>query len=400
MQSTWQSLDDAAALLPPLLRDLYRRFDDVAPFFEYNPFDPASFQRRAAWLDARDGSHRAAVAEALVEANRGYGADEAAQRNAAALADPGTLAVVTGQQAGLFGGPLHTLYKAVTAIRLAGELSQRLERRVVPVFWMASEDHDYDEVRRAYLLDQAGRVRELALPPRTGPRASVGALPVPRRVRGLLREVAQALGPRARHPEFLDQALEELDAARDWGDWFARLMARWLSAHGLIILDPMLRPLRLPLREFYPLALVRREGVHRELAAAASRLQRRGYPVQLEVERDHCNLFYLADGERVALHWRDAQLVGRGGQVRLGVGEGTALMRREPWRFSPNVVLRPLVQDLLLPTLAYVAGPAETAYLAQLRDVYPLFGLQMPVVVPRLSVTLVAPEVGARLRDH
>lgn len=400
MQSTLQSLDEADALLPPLLRDVYRRFDDVASFFEYNPHDPASFERRAAWLDRHFGGRREAVATALVEANRGYGADEAAIANAAALSDPETLAVVTGQQAGLLGGPLHTLYKAVTAVRMAADLSRRLGRRVVPIFWMASEDHDYDEVRRAFVLDQAGRVRELSLPPRAGRRASVGELPVPRRVRGLLREVTQALGPRARHPELLDEAVKALELSRDWGEWFARLMAGWLSSQGLVILDPMLRPLRLLLREFYPLALVRREGIHRELAAAAQRLERRGYPVQLAIEPDHCNLFFYADGERVALHWQDAQLVGRGGQIRLSVGEGATLMREEPWRFSPNVALRPMVQEILLPVLAYVAGPAETAYLAQLRDVYPLFGLQMPVIAPRLSLTLVAPEVGERLRAH
>src|SRR5690606_21263435 len=142
-------------------------------------------------------------------------------------------------------------------------------------------------------------------------------------------------------PEFLDEAAQALEVARDWGDWFARLMAGWLSAQGLVILDPMRRPLRLLLREFWPLALVRREGVHRELAAAAQRLERRGYPVQLAIEPDHCNLFFYADGERIALRWEGGHLVGRDGRVRLSVGEGTALMREEPWRFSPNVVLRP-----------------------------------------------------------
>lgn len=399
MRSTLQPLDGAETLLPPLLRDLYRRFDDVASFFEYNPHDPESYQRRAQWLDRHFAGRRAEVAAALVEANRAYGAHEAALDNAAALAEPGTLAVVTGQQAGLLGGPLHTLYKAVTAVRLAAEMSRHLERRVVPVFWMASEDHDFDEVRRAFLLDHAGRVRELSLPPRAGG-GSVGALPVPRRVQGLLQEMASALGPRARHAEFLEQAVRELERARDWGDWFARLMAGWLSAEGLVVLDPMLKPLRLLLRDFYPQALVRRDGIQREIAAAAQHLQRRGYPVQLAVEPDHAHLFFYRDGRRAALHWQDQYLVDRAGQVRLSAAEATALMRSEPWRFSPNVVLRPMVQELLLPTLAYVAGPAETAYLAQLRHVYPLFGLQMPVIAPRLSLTLVAPEVGERLRAY
>ncbi|HEY8450128.1 MAG TPA: bacillithiol biosynthesis cysteine-adding enzyme BshC, partial [Bacillota bacterium] len=364
MQAVVQAWDgEAAQLFPRLFADYWERFSDLQSFFPYNPWDGESYARRAAWLDQAFTGDRGALAADLRDYQHQLDADAAALQQVALLAQPGTLVVVTGQQAGLLGGPLFTLYKAVTAIRLARELGEQLGRPVVPVFWIASDDHDFDEVRRAYLRDRRGRLRELALPGQRG-RRPVGELPPPRRWLSLLREVEQALGERLHHRPVLERA-EHIPADANWADAFGRLLAGLLSRYGLVILNPMRRPLRALLRDFFPLALLRKDSIHRELAAAATRLERRGYPPALAFDVEHSHLFLLEDGERVALQFQDGELVDRDGRVRLSLASALRLMDEEPWRFSPNVVLRPLAQDKLLPTLAYVAGPGEVGYLAQ-----------------------------------
>lgn len=398
LRVTFQTFYDPLPNDSSLFRTYTHAFSEASSFFEYDPHDPNSFRRRADRLHAQFRGDRSAISKALVRANENYGAAAAALENARALGDAGTLAVVTGQQTGLFGGPLYTLYKAITTIRLAQDLTDQLGRRVVPVFWMASEDHDFDEVRRAVLLDRRGRLRRLDLPKIDTERVSVGQLPVPRRIQSLLREMTAALDSRCRFAEFERTALQTAALSSSWAEWFGRQVAAWLSNYGLVVLDPMLPELRVAVKDFMPIALLRREGIHRELTTAAIRLERRGFRPGLAIEPEHANFFFYHRGQRRGMFWDNGFLVDRAGQVKLSVAEATALMNSEPTLFSPNVVLRPLVQDLLLPTVGFVVGPGELAYLAQMREVYRLFGLEMPVVVPRLSATLIAPEVGECLR--
>lgn len=397
MQAAFQLFEESHHIFPQLFVHYLHRFPDLRAFFEYDPYDPRSVERRARWLDEHFRGDRKTLAADLEQFNREIGAADAAIENARALGDDKALAIVTGQQAGLLGGPLYTLYKALSAIRLAEVASNQLNRPVIPVFWIASEDHDFDEVRRAFFNDAKGAIREIALPPAPGMRVSMSDRPVPRRVAGMLREIRQALGPVMRDADVLQQAEAAAVAARSWSDWFARLMANWLSPYGLVMLDPMRRDLRRPLANFWPTVLVRGEGIHRETTAAARRLRRNGYEPGLELDTNHSHLFVFHDQERLALFWQGDTLVDREGRIRLTAGQATRLMREEPWRFSANVVLRPIVQEILLPTLAFVAGPGEIAYLAQMRHVYPLFGLQMPIIHPRASFTVVTPEVAQRL---
>lgn len=396
-------LADPLAPFPPLFRDLIGGGPAAAAFFTYDHRDPDSFVRRAAWLDEREastheGSVREAVARALVEQNLRLGAHARALESARALAQRGTLAVVTGQQAGLLGGPLYTLFKAVTAVRLAADLSARLGRPVVPVFWLATEDHDYEEVAQTWVVDRHGRLRRLRLPRAEDARRSVGDVPVPPAAESVVAEFAAALGPQG--AALAGRLLDAARASGSLGEWCARLLADWLSPHGLVLLDPMDPALRRPLRGLFASALLRREAVYRELAAAATRIERRGGVPALTHGPEHTHLFLYHEGRRLALLWGDGGLSDRDGRVRLTVAEAARLIQESPERFSPGVVLRPVAQDMLLPTLAFVVGPGEAQYLAQAGGVYRLFGLQMPVLVPRLSLTLVPPEVADALREH
>ncbi|MFS8641115.1 MAG: bacillithiol biosynthesis cysteine-adding enzyme BshC, partial [Symbiobacteriaceae bacterium] len=339
-----QPLDELELLYPDFFVHYLQDFERVRPFFLYDPHDPEAFARRALALE-RSGHRpsREAVAEALHAYNRRLGAEEPALEAARRLADPQALAVVGGQQPGLATGPLYTVYKALGVIRLARQLEDNLRRPVVPVFWLATEDHDLEESNRLYVVDDRGRLRLLRLPaPAGGGQLSLGALPLTPAARAVVAELVRLSGASHENP-FARLLEEERQAARTFGEWAARLMARLFSGHGLVLLDPMEPSLRRLARSLLQRAVVRREAIHRELTAAAQRLERRGYRPQLQLAPEHSHLFYYDRGRRVALLWRDGEFTDRHGRLHMSAGEVARRLEISPESFSPNVVLRPMV---------------------------------------------------------
>ncbi|WPD20037.1 bacillithiol biosynthesis cysteine-adding enzyme BshC [Thermaerobacter composti] len=398
-----QSLERLEWVYPEFFVHYQRDFARVQSFFNYDPSDETAFARRAEAL-ARSPHQppREVVAQALVAYNASLDADEPALEVARRLADPRALVVVGGQQPGLATGPLYTVYKAVGILRWARQIEAALGRPVIPVFWLATEDHDLAECNQLHVLDERGRLHRLALPlpaAVAGGQPPVGTLPLPPAARALVAEVARLAGVPADHP-----ALEVLEDARQraatLGQWVGRLMARLFGRDGLVLLDPMDPTLRRLSRPLLQRAVVRREAIHRELAAAAARLRRRGYPPALDVDPAHANLFYFDGRRRAALLWQGGRFRDRQGRVAFSPAELARELESRPEAFSPNVVLRPLVQDWLLPVVGFVVGPGEAQYLAQLRDVYPLFGLEMPVLLPRPGFTLVEPAAVDRLQRY
>ncbi len=313
---------------------------------------------------------RAALVEALRPLNPGSAALER-------LAEPGAVAVVTGQQVGLFSGPSYTIYKALTAIRLAAELSAR-GTPAVPVFWLATEDHDFDEVNHCTVFDAAHR------PIKLGMRRSAQNQPV--------GEVALNTPPVAelreafREMPFADETVAMVERAythgRTMGAAFSTLLKELLAGFDLIHIDPMapaVRALAAPTVraavEAAPELTERLLERNRELAAA-------GYHAQVHVEASTSLVFLLENGRRLALRRHNSEYVLNG--RRLNTSE---LAARAP-ELSPNALLRPVVQDALLPTAAYVGGPAELAYLAQSEVIYRRLLGRMPVPFPRSGFTL------------
>ncbi len=372
----------------------------MAPFFRYVPADDGSLTARYAALGGRgSAARRLRVAEALALYQERIGADPPAVENAARLGR-GAVAVVTGQQPGLLGGPLFTAYKAVTAIMLARRAEGLLGVPVVPVFWVASDDHDFSEVNAAWAVDRRGRLQELRLP---GVQGAIpgGAYPVGARalqLAGTLAEVAGA-GPHGQYPHTAEVTAFALAAGRrsaSLAEWFARLMARLFSRHGLVLLDPRLAELRAEAGEVLAEAVARREEVAGALRAAGEALGARGFPAAF-ARGDQAYLFMEEGQRRTGLVWDGRSFADRRGSFWAAERELESAIRSHPEKFSPSAALRPVVQEVLLPTLCQVAGPGELTYLAQLKEVFSLFGLEMPPVRPRLSLTMVPPEVAVAL---
>jgi bacillithiol biosynthesis cysteine-adding enzyme BshC len=379
----------------PLFADYLHNFQRVGAFYSYDPFQQESFSQAAREISL-DQVRRTTVADVLANQNEEAGAGPETQENIARLRCGQALAVVTGQQVGLFGGPAYSVYKALTAIKLARKLTaQGIES--VPVFWLASEDHDFEEVNHATFLEDGGgllTLRDSASPQKDAP---VGQVSFGSSIEELRRQLDD-LWP----SELKDEPRRLLAGyvlGRGYADAFARLFLQLFADQGLIILDPLHPTFHALSRPLYRRAL-EQDGRLQSLIRERSReLDRQGYHVQVRPKDSSTLLFFILDGRRLPVRRRGSEFF-LPGQGKRSLATLQDQLEAEPSKFSANVLLRPLVQDSLLPTVAYVAGPNEMAYFAQAHVLYEELLDRMPVIVPRASLTLVDPRVQRLFRKY
>ena len=362
----------------PLFLDYLHRFGALSPFFTGDPFDPAAWRKMATALAGRVPS--TSTATPLRALNTALGADELALLSIDALGD-GALAVITGQQVGLFGGPLYTLYKALTAVRLARAAEAELQTKVVPLFWMDTDDHDFAEVQSTWILDAANELVELRYDTEdASEKLPVGGRKLTPAIGTVLDEAARSLPDTEFKEDMLSTLGESYAAGRTMAEAFGAWLLRMTRGSGLVIIDPSLPELKA-----LGVAVFAREleegSVSRKLVQqTTAELVERGYHAQATPSESHLNLFH-ADPLRSPVTISENEKGNKDELVRR--------LRDEPSHFSPNVLLRPIYQDTLFPTLAYVAGPNELAYFAQLKGVYEHFDLTMPLIASRASFTVI-----------
>jgi bacillithiol synthase len=378
----------------PFNVDVATAFDKVAHAFAGDPAQPAAWREAIARVTAQ-ARDRGSVAAALAAQLSARQAPEAARANAARLADPRTVVVATGQQAGSFGGPIFTLLKALTAVKLARAVEAAHGVPAVPVFWVDAEDHDWEEVAGSTVLDAELTPKgvHMGACPRTGS-CPISAIPLPPgAAAAALAALREALPPTEFTPALLDTLARHYADGVTLARAFAGLVDGLLGPLGLVVYDasdPATKPL---VASLFARELSSPGETSLLASAAGAALEARGYKAQVTPGPEATALFAMGE-TREPIRRTD------GGDYTIGdrhvsradlVAEATA----HPERFSPNVLLRPLVQDTIFPTIAYVGGPSEVAYFAQLKDVYAHFGLPMPLIVPRTTATFVD---GAGLR--
>lgn len=381
--------------LSPLFLDYLAGGSKVIPFLGDAGYGLDAIAGAAERARAHSPRSREAVAAALVRQQEARGAQRAVEQ-ARLLAHEDTVAVVTGQQAGLFGGPLFVLHKALAILELSRRLTDETKRPAVPVFWVAADDHDFAEVRSACVIDKEGAIRILRYAPKTEPVGQPAfTIMLDDTVGRLVEELGEALPPSPHLDEVLAVVSESYRPGESLSGAFARMLSRLLP--DVVVLDssdPALKAVSAGIlaRE------VEESSPSSRLALEAGRaLLDAGYHQQVPVRDGFLNLFMLADGERRALGLADGGLEVRGVGTRMTFSEALGRIDAEPGIWSPNALLRPLAQDTLLPTAAYVGGPAEVAYHAQIGACYAHFGVPRPVIFPRPSVTVVEPAQGRAL---
>ena len=347
-----------------LFADLSYHFDRVARFYRHNPHQRESFA-----VAAREVSYpedrRAAMAKVLEAQNPG-------NPLVARFAQAGTLAVLSGQQVGLFSGPAYTIYKALTAARLAEDLNAK-GISSVPIFWLATEDHDFHEVDHVWVFDAAKHPVELSSPAPSawqGKQRPAGMYPVENPP---IAELRAALAGFEHGEEVADLVANSYQPGRTMGTGFRALLSKLLGSVGILMLDPLDPQLRAVGAPFMAGALAAAADLKSALLNRNRELAAAGYHAQVNIEESSSLFFLLENGERTTLRRKDAEF---------------ASLQDRAAQISPNALLRPVWQDYLLPTVAYVGGPAELAYLAQSQVIYDRLLGRMPVAVSRTSFTL------------
>ena len=373
-----------------------RRFYPEAVSFHYEVSD-----RRERVL-ANYKTDRGAVCDALERMNRGWGASEKTLVNIGLLREADCIAVVSGQQVGLFTGPLYTIYKSLSAVKLAECMSQR-GIKAVPVFWMATEDHDFPEVAKAEFINRDCVFSSVSAPAELHPEGlPVGRVILDESLPATIHDLLSAL-PQTEFSEDLEKLLREAyQPGRTFGDAFARVMSQLTGELGLIILDPLDSQLKKLAAPLYAEAAQRAHEIANAIVNRSRELEAAGYHAQVAPSENSFPLFWHDEnGARHALARTESGKYQAKGESQKPDREGgldsrehtaeelSAWCLREPDRFSPNVTLRAVVQDFLLPTVAYYGGAAEIAYFAQTAEVYRILDRPVTPILPRASLTMV-----------
>lgn len=384
--------------------DAYVKRSDgrLAGLFGSHPEAAGDWRARADWLRRSESlrADRRQVAEALAAFNRKAGASAATNANVEALGT-GAFAVVGGQQAGLLTGPVMVIHKAVSVVNAAKWAEKEVGCKVVPVFWIAGEDHDWDEANHACLVTAGSVLKKLAVGREGRSKTSVSRTKLdPGTWSAVLGELADSLPDTEFKPELLESLKLAASASDTLTELFARIMASLFAKEGLVLIDaddPALRRLEAPM---FIRMLEKGEELERAYASGSSGLSELGYALQVEPQPGCANLFVYRDpaidpnagrleGERVLLYRKDGGMfTDRKETFAVSQPALLALAAETPELFSNNVLTRPLMQDYVLPVLATVVGPAEIAYWAQLGEAFRSLGMAMPIVLPRTSYTV------------
>lgn len=367
-----------------LFADFLSYSSQVQQFYPRSPRFTEWFQGEVSRVNY-DGGRRERVAAILERQNKAWNAGPKSLENIARLRK-GAAAVVTGQQVGLFGGPVFAIYKALTAVKLADQATAAGVESV-PVFWLATHDHDLAEVNHVSIPGPDAVLQTLATPTHGVPDAPVGTVHFGAEIESVVEAAATLLDPVA--TALLRECYkpgETLGSA--YARFFARLCADW----GVILLDasdPELHQIAAPL---FRAAIERSAELDEALLARGKELESAGYHQQVKVTTASTLLFALQNGARLPIHRRTGTTAESSefqiGEEKIPRAELLRRIAAAPQDFNPNVLLRPVVQDYLLPTLAYIGGPAEVAYFAQIAVVYQALAGRITPILPRFSATI------------
>ncbi|WP_282941519.1 bacillithiol biosynthesis cysteine-adding enzyme BshC [Paenibacillus sp. RC67] len=390
----------------PITEDYVHQFDKVSSLFDYNPWDGSSWAARAEWLDhgRQLAADRGQIADVLSAFNaRLHNAPEAMQA-IEKLRDEQTLCIVGGQQAGLFTGQALVIYKAITLIRSARQASEQLGRPVVPVFWIAGEDHDFDEVNHIYSLTQDMQVNKIKVGHTSAKRSSVSRLDISKEQwEEALQQLDASLIPTEFKAAWMDCLHNMASSSKTLVEFFGQLIAKLFGSYGLVLLDsddPALRQVEAPM---FRRLLEQHSQLHEAYQQGKHHVNELGYNAQVEMHERGANLFIFDEDERILLYAseEDSKVFSdRKQERRYSFSQLIDWTETAPERFSNNVLTRPLMQDYVLPVLGTVLGPGEIAYWGLTKEAFHYVDMKMPIIIPRMEVTLMEGIVQKNMQKY
>ncbi len=382
-----------------LYQDFLYDFSRVAEFYSGDYQDDKSYLKVLSEIDKRTYP-RGELVSILKKQNRKYGGTHQTLQSIERLKEADSCAIFTGQQVGILGGPLYTLYKAISIIKLSKALSQKYKRAFIPVFWMSSFDNDFDEVKWVGLIDKKNNLLRINYKPLRAPSGeSVSKILLDEKINETIDEIEQTLAD----TEFKEKVFEKVRSSYREGESLTTAFGRWLTCllgkFGLVIMDPAgqdFRRLAIPvfLRE------VEEAGESTQiLRETGEKLKLLGYHQQVHKVAHSINIF-LDKEKRRRICYRCQSFVMNGTNKKMNKDELEGIIKDTSEKISPNVILKTVVQSYLFPTSVYLGGPGEVSYYAQVKNIFEYFDVPMPIIYPRSSLTLIEDKIDAVLGKH
>lgn len=363
--------------------------EPVKGFFHYDIAEEAVFESRYNDIMAREYK-RAELAQCIEDYMQRFSISEKTNQSLNKLRSESSVVVIGGQQAGLLTGPLYTIHKIISIIKLAEQQEMKLGKPVVPVFWVAGEDHDYLEINHIYAQSMNG-MKKISYPAMPDGKLIASHIQFEKEeMHRWINQVFGEFGERRYTNEMLQFLNDAVEKTNTFTDFFTYIIQSLFEDYGLLLIDSADERLRQIEKPFFTQLIDQNVQLAQSVFSMQAEIKDRGFQTAIEIDQQSANLFYYDEQERILLHYDSNQEVfsDKKDTIRFTKEQLFDLLTQYPERFSNNVVTRPLMQEWLFPTLAFIAGPGEIAYWGELKKAFELFDNKMPPIIPRLNMTI------------
>lgn len=372
-----------------LVQDYLKQKEPIMDNFDYNPYRSETMTERL--NDIKNTNYnRDQLVSVLMDLHKKWELNDEVELNINRLKNPNSVVVIGGQQAGLLTGPLYTIHKMISIIVFAQQQEKTLGVPVIPVFWIAGEDHDFPEINHIFLPEYK-KMKKYPMHQKVNGKSSISHVEIDHQeAKKWLNEIFEQLQETVYTKTLYQQIIGHLDASSSFVDFFAKLTNDFFATQGLVLIDSGDSKVREIEVDFFKQLIIKQpeiaEGVYHKL----QKVKQEGYSVSVDVTKMDGHLFYHKNGERIRLmktvddHW-----IGKNQECQFTTDELLAIANQTPEKLSNNVITRPLMQEYLFPTLAFFAGPGELGYWSILKPAFHALDYKMPPVLPRLSFTII-----------
>ncbi|AND39283.1 bacillithiol biosynthesis cysteine-adding enzyme BshC [Cytobacillus oceanisediminis] len=382
--------------------DYIAQTEEIMQFFHYRYNSDSDYKARLAELKGRSFM-RNELSEYIGEFMDQFPASPAVHDSLNKLKQEDSAVIIGGQQAGILTGPLYTIHKIISIINLAKQQESKLGIPVVPVFWIAGEDHDYQEVNHIF-IEKNNKMEKMTYPEKVLEKKMVSNIPLNReKCRAWVEDIIETFGE-TEHTKDLLLSLEGIIMhSQTYVEFFAGIIMHLFKETGLLLVDSGDQKLRRLESSIFGKQIKGFEDITKRVKSQQQNLENAGFPNAIDLSENAANLFYYDEKhkERILLEFNQEKKVftGREQTHEFSMNELLEISENHPERLSNNVVTRPITQECLFPVLSFIAGPGEIAYWAELKMAFEWFGMKMPPIMPRLNITILERSVESDLRE-
>ncbi|SDM51385.1 bacillithiol biosynthesis cysteine-adding enzyme BshC [Psychrobacillus sp. OK028] len=374
----------------PFASSFYKKYlEDTAnlsSFFHYE-WNQTALNKR--FQEADFSKHkRTELAEVITSFMSKYGISVKSSQHIDELRNNGVV-VIGGQQAGILSGPLYSIHKAISVIALAKQQREILGVPVIPVFWIAGEDHDIDEINHVY-IERSRTLQKLVYPEKSRTKKIASESSFDQQLMdGYLNEIFKSLPETLYTKKLKSKVMELLENNLTYTSFFTALMNELFQEEGLLLIDAAYKPLRKLESDYFQLQILHAPEIANAVFEHEGKMEQQGYGTPIQAKESAAHLFYIVEGERFLLERVNNLFINEAKGLSFTLDELMEIARENPEQLSNNVVTRPIMQEMVFPVLSFIAGPGEIAYWGTLKTAFEIFGMKMPVLMPRISISIV-----------